>query len=82
MSCDVSAYWTPAKGNSAAREWVDALNADLPVEEDGVYVNGMDRVGESAVRRAYGVNYARLQQLKTRYDPHNLFSLNQNIRPA
>jgi len=82
MSCDVSAYWTPAKGNSAAREWVDALNANLPVEEDGVYVNGMDRVGESGVRRAYGVNYARLQQLKTRYDPHNLFSLNQNIRPA
>jgi FAD/FMN-containing dehydrogenase len=45
-------------------------------------VNVMDREGKDSVRRAYGANYARLQQVKTKYDPHNLFALNQNIRPA
>lgn len=52
------------------------------MDEDGTYVNVMEREGESSVRRAYGANYGRLQHLKARYDPHNLFSLNQNIRPA
>jgi hypothetical protein len=82
IACDVAASWTPRDGQRAAREWIEALSTKLPVDEDGTYVNGMDREGESSVRRAYGANYARLQHLKARYDPHNLFSLNQNIRPG
>jgi FAD binding domain/Berberine and berberine like len=81
IACDVGAYWTAANGQRASREWIDALSTKLPMDEDGTYVNGMDRVGERGVRRAYGANYARLQHVKARYDPHNLFSLNQNIRP-
>ena len=34
------------------------------------------------LRRAYGPNYARLRQLKTRFDPTNFFHVNQNIRPS
>ena len=79
---DAAAYWKPPTGQRAAREWVNALSAKLPVDKDGNYVNVMEREGEDGVRRAYNVNYARLQQIKARYDPHNLFSLNQNIRPA
>jgi len=82
MGCDVAAYWKAPDGQRAAIKWIEALKATLPVDEDGNYVNVMEREGESSVRRAYGANYARLQHLKTRYDPDNLFSLNQNIRPA
>jgi FAD/FMN-containing dehydrogenase len=58
------------------------LKSQLPVDDAGNYVNVMDREGNDSVRRAYGANYARLQQVKAKYDPHNLFALNQNIRPA
>ncbi len=82
IACDVAAHWTPPDGQRAAKEWIESLSTKLPVDEDGNYVNNMDRVEERSVRRAYGVNYARLQHVKARYDPHNLFSLNQNIQPA
>ena len=82
IAFDVAAYWKPPDGQQTGREWIEALRTNLPVDEDGTYVNVMEREGESSVRRAYGANYARLQHLKARYDPHNLFSLNQNIRPA
>ncbi len=82
ITFDVSVDWTPPDGQRRASEWVEALKTKLPVDEDGNYVNVMDRDGENSVRRAYGANYARLQQIKAVYDPQNLFSLNQNIRPA
>jgi FAD/FMN-containing dehydrogenase len=47
------------------------------------YVNyqAADETGEDTVRAAYGPNYDRLVELKTKYDPQNLFHLNQNILP-
>ncbi len=82
ITFDISAQWNPPDGQRAAKEWIDALKTKLPMDEDGNYVNVMEREGADSVRRAYGVNYAKLQQMKARYDPNNLFSLNQNIRPA
>ncbi len=82
ITFDVSAPWNPPNGQRAASDWIEALKTELPVNQDGNYVNVMDREGQNSVRRAYGPNYARLQQIKAHYDPHNLFSLNQNIPPA
>ncbi len=48
----------------------------------GVYVNVLADEGETGVRRAYPAGkLARLAMLKRRYDPDNVFHLNQNIRP-
>jgi FAD/FMN-containing dehydrogenase len=46
-----------------------------------VYVNYLGEEGDARVRAAYGPNFERLVAVKTRYDPGNLFRLNQNIRP-
>jgi FAD/FMN-containing dehydrogenase len=42
----------------------------------------MDDEGEARGRAAFGDNYERLAELKKKYDPANLFRVNQNIRPA
>lgn len=46
------------------------------------YVNFLDDEGAARVRAAYWPNYDRLVELKTKYDPDNVFHLNQNIKPA
>jgi FAD/FMN-containing dehydrogenase len=45
------------------------------------YVNFMADEGEDRVRESYRGNYDRLLQIKRKYDPANLFRLNQNIKP-
>ena len=48
-----------------------------------MYVNHLDaEEGTTRIRAAYSGNYERLVALKTKYDPTNLFRLNQNIKPS
>jgi FAD/FMN-containing dehydrogenase len=53
-----------------------------PYSAGGAYVNFMMDEGEDRVRATYGKNYNRLTKIKKRYDPTNLFRVNQNIAPA
>ncbi len=63
-----------------AREFADAM---APHATSGVYVNFLGSEGEERVRAAYGEKtYARLAEVKQRFDPLNAFRLNQNIQPA
>jgi FAD/FMN-containing dehydrogenase len=54
-----------------------------PFAAAGRYVNylGDDETGDP-VAAAYGPNYPRLQRIKAKYDPRNIFRMNQNITPA
>jgi FAD/FMN-containing dehydrogenase len=59
------------------------LAAALRQGEPGVYVNFLGDEGEARTREAYpGATWDRLTAIKSRYDPTNLFRLNQNIAPA
>ena len=63
--------------------WVEAFAAALHQVDDGAYVNFLADEGETRIRAAYpGSTWDRLRQIKARYDPTNLFRLNQNIPPA
>jgi FAD/FMN-containing dehydrogenase len=62
--------------------WVRAFTAALRQGEGGAYVNFLGDEGEARIREAYpGSTYERLAEIKQRYDPTNLFRLNQNIPP-
>jgi len=64
-------------------EWTktywDALH---PYSAGGAYVNFMMDEGEERIKATYRDNYTRLASIKKKYDPTNLFRVNQNIKPA
>ena len=62
-----------------AKEYWEALH---PHSAGGAYVNFMMEEGEDRVKATYGSNYERLAAIKQKYDPTNLFRVNQNIKPA
>jgi len=69
--------------NERLRDWSrDYWLALHPHSVGGGYVNMIMDEGEERVKAAYGDNYSRLAQTKARYDPQNLFHVNQNIKPA
>jgi hypothetical protein len=68
---------------AAIRDWtIDYFEALHPFSAGGAYVNMMMDEGQERVRAAYRDNYDRLAQVKAKYDPSNLFRVNQNIQPA
>ncbi len=70
-------------GFEQERAWARDHGAALAPYQTGVYVNFLMNEGEERVRQAYGAaRYDRLKALKRRYDPDNVFRLNQNISPA
>ena len=62
---------------SWTKEYWEALH---PTSAGGAYVNFLMDEGQARIKACYRDNYARLVQVKRRYDPHNLFHVNQNIR--
>ncbi len=80
----IDAVWSDDSANAEVVKYVnDYLNDLNAYTKGGMYVNfaGLGEEGESIVKAAYGENYQRLVEIKTKYDPGNLFRMNQNIKP-
>jgi len=80
---NVHTRWRDRAQDSACVAWARRLfDAAAPFSSGSVYVNFMPDDEDDRVEKAYGTNYRRLAEIKRRYDPNNLFRMNQNIRPT
>jgi FAD/FMN-containing dehydrogenase len=78
----IAGMWPDPADNEANIAWVrDFYEATAPHSEEGGYINFMAADDQVRVRVNYRDNYDRLVDIKRKYDPDNLFHLNQNISP-
>jgi len=79
---NLAAFYEGPEDRMVRREWVDEFAEALQQEDHGAYVNFLADEGEERVRQAYpGSTWDRLAEIKSRYDPTNLFRMNQNVPP-
>jgi hypothetical protein len=78
---DIVGLWSAPAEKGTAVQWVKSLRDNLQPFAHGVYVNQLGETSEELVRAAYGSNYARLGEIKEKYDPGNVLRLNQNTKP-
>jgi FAD/FMN-containing dehydrogenase len=79
---NVHGRWDEAKDDQKCIAWArEFFKASAPYASAGAYVNFMTAEEGDRVGAAYGSNYDRLVEAKRRYDPENVFHLNQNIKP-
>ncbi|MET9967024.1 FAD-binding oxidoreductase [Streptomyces sp. NPDC006356] len=76
--------WTDEKDDDANTTWCrEVYDRMQRFTSGGVYVNELLDEGDRRILSAYGpAHYERLSQLKAKYDPQNVFRVNQNIKPA
>jgi FAD/FMN-containing dehydrogenase len=79
---NVAALYQRSNERAMHEAWVSRFAAALRQGEAGAYVNFLGDEGQARIRDAYpGPTWERLVAIKSRYDPTNLFRLNQNIPP-
>ncbi|TIX41121.1 MAG: FAD-dependent oxidoreductase, partial [Mesorhizobium sp.] len=79
---NVHARWREPAMDKACIDWARGVyEATRPYAVGTAYVNFMPEDEIDRVEAAYGGNYRRLLEIKQRYDPQNLFRMNQNLRP-
>ncbi|CAB3954850.1 6-hydroxy-D-nicotine oxidase [Achromobacter insolitus] len=83
FAMNVHGRWDFPEEDERCMAWARTLfRTTEPYAQEGVYVNFLTQDEPERLGAAYGPNFDRLVQAKTRYDPKNLFRHNQNIRPA
>ena len=78
---DMVGVWNTSAVKAEVVRWVRATRDSLQPFAHGVYINQLGDTSDELVRSGYGPNYARLLEIKKRYDPNNVLRLNQNIKP-
>ncbi|HKV04494.1 MAG TPA: FAD-binding oxidoreductase [Candidatus Acidoferrales bacterium] len=78
---DLTGVWSAIPEKASAVRWVEVTRDSLQPFAHGVYANQLGDTSDELVRSAYGANYARLVEIKKKYDPNNVLRLNQNIKP-
>jgi len=79
---NVHGRWDDPADDGRCIAWArDFFKASAPYASAGAYVNFMTEDEAGRIATAYGSSYARLVQIKRRYDPENIFHMNQNIKP-
>lgn len=80
---NIAASWEKTEDDHANVEWARAAWRDLRrFSTGGTYVNFLtEEEGDERIRAAYGNNYQRLAEVKSKWDPDNLFRMNKNIAP-
>lgn len=83
IMANLAALYEKPEDKSIHETWVTNFEKAIQQNDKGAYVNFLDDVDEAQVRAAAypGSTWDRLQQVKAKYDPTNLFHLNQNIPP-
>jgi FAD/FMN-containing dehydrogenase len=80
---NVHGRWETAAEDKSCVAWSRRLFDEAALyATGGVYVNFLTEDESDRVTKAYGGNFRRLAQIKAKYDPNNLFRLNQNVKPA
>lgn len=80
---NVHGRWDAPEGDEHCREWARAFfESAKPYASSGAYINFLSHDETDRVEFAYGAAYKRLVEIKQKYDPENLFRVNQNIRPG
>ena len=80
---NVAAFYEGEDDRLVRERWVREFADELVQDDRGAYVNFVGDEGEERIHAAYpGATWDRLAAIKARYDPTNLFRLNQNIPPA
>jgi FAD/FMN-containing dehydrogenase len=75
--------WRQASDDERCLQWVRKLHKSTEEFASGVYVNFISQEGEDRVKAAYTPEvWKRLVQIKRKWDPNNLFRMNQNIKPV
>ncbi len=83
IMANLAALYEKPEEKEVHEKWVAEFFSSLQQSDKGMYVNFVGDEGEASVRAAYpNGTWERLRKVKAKYDPDNLFRLNQNIHPA
>jgi FAD/FMN-containing dehydrogenase len=78
----IAGMWPEPADNDSNTQWVrDYYAATAPLSEEGGYINFMAADDQDRIKANYKGNYGRLVDVKRKYDPGNVFHMNQNIKP-